>query len=214
MSEVVEDRVSRYGEVFTAKREVVAMVDLVAVEADRIDSRFLEPACGDGNFLIEVLERKLQVVKRRYSADRLEYERNSFTAVGSVYGIDLLEDNVLDCRRRLFTLVRDEYRCAFGDQPSERFLQAISYVLEKNILRGDALSLTEADGESPLVFSEWCFALQSKVRRTEYTFDNLLAYQPFEEGSLFSDLGDEAFLPHPLRKFPLCHFLDVPCGKI
>jgi len=100
---VSKKRVADHGEVFTAKREVNAMLDLVKQETERIESRFLEPACGKGNFLAEVLDRKLRVVKARYSKSQLEYERYSVIAVSSIYGIDILEDNVVECRMRLLT---------------------------------------------------------------------------------------------------------------
>lgn len=102
---VSKKRVADHGEVFTNPREVNAMLDLVRQETERIDSRFLEPACGTGNFLAEVLERKLRVVDRRYRRSQIEYERYTLLAVSSIYGIDLLEDNVLECRRRLLTIV-------------------------------------------------------------------------------------------------------------
>src|SRR5271155_2392031 len=90
---VSRKRVNDHGEVFTAKREVTAMLDLVKHETTRIDSRFLEPACGKGNFLTEILERKLRVVQSRYGNSQLDYERNAILAVSSIYGIDILEDN-------------------------------------------------------------------------------------------------------------------------
>src|SRR5699024_1896005 len=98
-------RVSDHGEVYTNEHEVNAMLDLVKQETERIDSRFLEPACGTGNFLIEVLRRKLAVVRRKYGRRQVGFERNAVTAVGSLYGIDILEDNVLLCRRRLLEAV-------------------------------------------------------------------------------------------------------------
>ena len=91
-------RVADHGEVFTGEREVNAMLDLVEQETERIDSRFLEPACGTGNFLAEILRRKLRVVAARYRRGRLDYERYGVLAVSSIYGIDILEDNVIACR--------------------------------------------------------------------------------------------------------------------
>ncbi|MGI8404224.1 MAG: SAM-dependent DNA methyltransferase, partial [Thermomicrobiales bacterium] len=99
---VSRERVSEYGEVTTQQSEVDAMLDLVAQEAQRIESRFLEPACGTGNFLAEILSRKLAVVESRYGRDRLNFERYGILAVSSLYGIDLLQDNVETCRQRLF----------------------------------------------------------------------------------------------------------------
>ena len=97
-----KERVEEHGEVFTNEREVNAMCDLVKQETERIDSRFLEPACGDGNFLIEILRRKLEIVKKKYKKSHYDYERFSLLALGSIYGVELLGDNVKACRNRLF----------------------------------------------------------------------------------------------------------------
>lgn len=102
-------RIVDHGEVFTSKREVNDMLDLIKHESYRIDSRFLEPACGTGNFLEEILSRKLSVVKDKYIKSQLEYERNTILAVSSIYGIDILEDNVKECQSRLCTLINNEY---------------------------------------------------------------------------------------------------------
>lgn len=109
-------RVADHGEVYTAKREVNTMLDLVKQETERIESRFLEPACGIGNFLIEVLDRKLRVVKTRYAKNQTEYERYAVLAVSSIYGIDILEDNVIECRDRLFNLFDEKYSRLYKDQ--------------------------------------------------------------------------------------------------
>ena len=102
-------RVADHGEVFTAEREVRAMCDLVKSETERIESRFLEPACGNGNFLAEVLRRKLAVVKSRYGKNPSDYERYSVLSVTSIYGVDILADNAQECRERLFALWDEEY---------------------------------------------------------------------------------------------------------
>ena len=112
---ITKKRVSDHGEVLTAKREVNAMLDLVKQETECIDSRFLEPACGTGNFMTEILERKLRVVENRHYKSQLEYERNAVLAVASIYGIDLLEDNVVECRKRLFDIFNERYHRLFKD---------------------------------------------------------------------------------------------------
>jgi hypothetical protein len=106
-------RVSDHGEVLTGHREVIAMLDLVKQETERIDSRFLEPACGDGNFLTAILERKLAVVEKRYGKSQLDFERYAILAVSSIYGIDILPDNVRDCRRKLFEVFEANYKRLF-----------------------------------------------------------------------------------------------------
>ena len=106
---VSKKRVTDHGEFYTAKREVKAMLDLVKQETERIESRFLEPACGTGNFLKEILMRKLDIVEARYSKSQHEYERYSVLAVTSIYGIDILQDNVIECRKRLFNIFNQRY---------------------------------------------------------------------------------------------------------
>ena len=105
-----KQRVADHGEVFTAEREVNAMLDLVKQETERIDSRFLEPACGDGNFLAEILRRKLAVVKRKYRKSPIDYEKNAVLAATSIYGVDILQDNVDACRERMFEIWDKEYK--------------------------------------------------------------------------------------------------------
>ena len=99
------ERVAERGEVFTAEREVNAMLDLVKQETERIDSRFLEPACGTGNFLVEILRRKLEVVRRQYQKQLGELELQTTIALSSVYGIDIMKDNVEECCQRLLDIV-------------------------------------------------------------------------------------------------------------
>jgi len=104
-----KSRVRDQGEVFTAEREVNAMLDLVKQETERIESRFLEPACGNGNFLAPILERKLTVVEKMYKKSQLEYERNVLMAIGSIYGVDIMEDNVVECQERLYKMFESAY---------------------------------------------------------------------------------------------------------
>ena len=152
---VSRKRVADHGEVYTGRREVTRMLDLVHQETTRIDSRFLEPACGTGNFLIEILERKLRIVDSRYGNSQLDYERYAILAVSSLYGIDILGDNVAVCRMGLFDLFDRQYTGLFGIAATDECRAAIKYLLERNIVRGDALTLTTV-GEAPhIVFSEW-----------------------------------------------------------
>jgi hypothetical protein len=132
-------RVAEHGEVFTNVREVNAMLDLVKQETERIDSRFLEPACGNGNFLAEVLSRKLSVVGTRYSKSQLEWEHYSLIAVSSIYGVDILEDNAHECRERLFEIFNNQYTELFDSNCKEEFKRSIQFLLSRNILWGDAL---------------------------------------------------------------------------
>ncbi len=170
-------RVSEHGEVYTAKREVNAMLDLVKDETERIDSRFLEPACGNGNFLEEILNRKLAVVKRKYKKSAADYEKNAILALTSIYGIDLLEDNVSECRERLFGIWDKEYSAVCKKEACDECRNAARYILEKNILCGDALTLLKNDG-TPITFAEWSFVTGSMIKRRDFELAQLVNDTP------------------------------------
>ena len=204
-------RVSDHGEVFTSKREVNAMLDLVKQETDRIDSRFLEPACGTGNFLIEILRRKLAVVERRYKKNQLEYERYAVIAVSSIYGVDLLQDNVEEARKRLFDVFNDQYFFFFKADCKEACRASIKFILKRNILRGDALTLL-TNNDEPIVFSEWSAVNGSMIKRRDFTLNNLLEAEAMKsDNDLFEEFynTDPAFLPKPIKDYPLTHFLKL-----
>lgn len=207
---VSRKRVTDHGEVYTGKREVNAMLDLVKQETERIESRFLEPACGTGNFLTEILERKLRVVASRYGKGQLDYERYGVLAVSSVYGIDILEDNVVECRKRLFDIFDQKYTSLFKEAVKEECRDAVKYILEKNIIWGNALDLKTV-GKNPqsIVFSEWSSVNGSMFKRRDFTFHGLLDHAAIKELPLFSDLGDDVFIPKPMKEYPLIHFLRV-----
>ena len=207
---VSKKRVTDHGEVYTSKREVTAMLDLVKQETERIDSRFLEPACGTGNFLTEVLVRKLRVVETRYGVDQLEYERYLIVAVSSIYGIDILKDNVFECRNRLFNIFKEKYSCLYKGTEKEECKRAVNYILERNIIWGDALTLnTAGENPKPIVFSEWSPVNGSMIKRRDFSFRALLSHAETKELPLFSDLGEDVFIPTPVKEFPLIHFLRV-----
>ncbi|MEE0998826.1 MAG: DNA methyltransferase, partial [Treponemataceae bacterium] len=129
---VSKKRVAEHGEVYTAEREVKAMCDLVNDETQRLDSRFLEPACGTGNFLVEILNRKLEILKSKYKNTITDFEKYSVVAVGSLYGVELLSDNVEVCRNRLFDLWKNAYYQTFKNKINTDFEKVIQFVLHKN----------------------------------------------------------------------------------
>lgn len=203
-------RVADHGEVLTGKREVNAMLDLVKSETERIDSRFLEPACGTGNFLTEILARKLRVVEARYGKSQLDFERYSILAVSSIYGIDILEDNVQQCRHRLFGIFDLSYLRLFKNKTNDNCRESVRYILERNIIWGDALTLkTVGEKLGYIVFSEWSPVNGSMLKRRDFTFHGLLEHASMKELPLFSDLGEDVFLPTPEKEYPLTHFLEV-----
>lgn len=196
-----KERVRERGEVFTAEREVKAMCDLVKDETERIDSRFLEPACGDGNFLAEILIRKLEVVKRKYKKSTLDYEKNTVLAISSVYGVDIMQDNVLACRDRLFKIWDKEYKAVCKKDCNDQTREAVKFILTKNIVCGNALTLKCVDKngnetDEPIVFSEWAFITGFQMQRQDYTFAHLLEMnneekQTKKQQSMFDEKQDE-----------------------
>jgi hypothetical protein len=207
---ISKDRVSNHGEVFTNKREVNAMLDLVQQETERIDSRFLEPACGNGNFLVEILERKLKVVEARYKKSQLEYERNAITVISSIYGVDILEDNVQACRDRLLGIFTKYYIHHYKKDFNEEFLLSAEFILSKNIIWGDALSMKKIDS-TPITFSEWSAVNGSMLKRRDFQLDKLLENVEYDDSemNLFSDTKEPVFIPQPLAEYPLTHFLKI-----
>ena len=211
------ERVQDVGEVFTNEREVNAMLDMVKSETGRIDSRFLEPACGNGNFLAEVLRRKLAVVASRYRKSPTEYMRYAFVAVSSVYGVDIMADNVAECRERLYGIVEDEAKRAIRGAVDAAFLDSIRFLLSKNILCGDALTLKDANG-APITFAEWSVVTGDKVKRRDYRLSELLEGGE-EQVSLFGDDGDridweydeetKAYIPSAIAEYPPVNYWEV-----
>lgn len=200
-------RVADHGEVFTNEREVNAMLDLVKQETERIDSRFLEPACGNGNFLAEVLNRKLNVVGSRYGKSQLEWEHYGIIATSSIYGVDILEDNAHECRERLFNIFNDRYTKLFDNNCKEECRRSIRFLLSRNILWGDALDFKNPETKAPIVFSEWSAASSSMIKRRDYIFRFLV--EKTHQFSLFNDQGDAAAIDEPVKDFPLVHFLKL-----
>ncbi|HOK67002.1 MAG TPA: N-6 DNA methylase [Anaerohalosphaeraceae bacterium] len=203
-------RVADYGEVLTPPSIVNAMLDLVKLETERVDSRFLEPACGTGNFLIEILERKLRVAENRYAKSQPEYERYAILSVSSLYGIDILEDNAEVCRKRLFDCFDTAYTRLYRDQAKKECRKTVQYILKRNIIHGDALSLkTVGPNPEPIVFSEWSLINSRLLKRRDFAFHELLAQGTMRGLPLFSDLGEEAFVPEPVREYPPVPYLEV-----
>lgn len=200
-------RVADHGEVFTNEREVNAMLDLVKHETERIESRFLEPACGNGNFLAEVLRRKLAVVDKRYSKSQIEWERYAVIAVSSIYGVDILEDNAQECRERLYNIFNERYISLFKDKCKDECRRSVKFLLSRNILWGDALDFTNPITKEPIIFSEWSAVNGSMLKRRDYMFKFLV--EKTHQFSLFNDEGNAAAIDEPVKDFPLIHFLKL-----
>lgn len=201
-------RVADHGEVFTSEREVSAMLDLVKQETERIDSRFLEPACGSGNFLIEILKRKLDIVSNKYKKNQHDYERYSVLVISSIYGVDILDDNAQECRARLFDLFNKYYVNLYKSKSDTELLDVVKFILNKNITCGDALTMKRTNGQ-PIIFSEWALVRGSQFKRRDYTLSQLLECRPFENHCLFSDTEEEVFIPKPTAEFPLVNISRI-----
>lgn len=195
-------RVSEHGEVFTNEREVNAMLDLVKKETQRIESTFLEPACGDGNFLAEIIRRKLTAIagskKPNYKKDQPAYEKAMLVAVGSVYGIDILQDNVKECVDRLYKIVTEEYERVFKKNCLDEVKRCVWFILSRNVVCGDALTMKDHKGE-PIRFSEWKNPFNGWINRKEYAFEDLL-----EKGDAALPLSDTQvpyYIPKEIKDY-------------
>jgi hypothetical protein len=185
-------RVADHGEVFTPRWLVEKMLDLVKGETERIDSRFLEPACGSGNFLLRVLQRKLAAVELKFGKSDFEKRHYALLALMCTYGIELLADNIAECRANMLEILA-EY---LNIEESDDLYRAASYVLLQNLVHGDALTMRTHDGQ-PITFAEWGYLGKGKFQRRDFRFDVLTGSSAFSaEGSLFAHLGKhEIFTP-------------------
>jgi hypothetical protein len=187
-----KQRVADHGEVFTPAWMVEAMLDLVKGEADRIDSRFLEPACGNGNFLVQVLQRKLAAVELKYANSNFERRHYALLALMCLYGIEILPDNIAECRVNLLEVFAEYLYLAQADD----LYRAAFHVLSQNLVQGDALTMRTHDA-LPITFAEWGYLGKGKFQRRDFRFDALTQSSAFsEEGTLFAHLGKhEIFTP-------------------
>ncbi len=207
-------RIRDHGEVFTPEFIVEDMLNLVKQETERIDSRFLEPACGHGNFLIKILERKLEVVERKYKKSQFDYERNALIAVSSIYGIELLDDNVQEARKRLYNLFLEKYKKLYKDKINQLLLDNVKFVLEKNIVQGDALTFKDKNG-NPIILSEWSAINNTQIQRRDFQFIDLVTCNqkqpplPLFATVETSDTGEVVYLPRPIKDYPPTDFLKL-----
>ena len=213
-----KERVAEHGEVFTNEREVKAMCDLVKDETERIDSRVLEPACGDGNFLTEILNRKLNTVKLRYSKNTSDYEKYSIVAISSLYGVDIMEDNAQECRDRLYNIWNEAYTANNKKECTDECRDAAKYIITRNILCGDALTLLQNNGQ-PIIFSEWSLVAGVMLKRRDFELSHMLEMQNLgDQGDLFLSSGDYdkelgSYIPQPIAEYPPIQYWRVQCQK-
>lgn len=198
-----KDRVANHGEVFTPDWLVSEMLNLVGPETERIEAKFLEPACGSGNFLMQVLLRKLEAVEKRFKSSEFERCQQTFVSLMCVYGIELLEDNADECRHSLLLEVCRFLSCSLDSTEA----LAARAVLASNIINGDALSLTDRNG-APIVFPEWSYLGKGKFKRRDFSFDQLVQTSSFGEGTLFESL-DAGQIFAPITEYPVMTLLDI-----
>lgn len=197
-------RVADHGEVFTPPWLVDAMLDLVNDEAERIDSRFLEPACGSGNFLVRVLQRKLAAVEIKFGKSDFEKRHYSLYALMCTYGIELLPDNIAECRANILDVLAEYLNI---DEADEAY-RAASYVLAQNLVHGDALTM-RTEGGQPITFAEWGYLGKGKFQRRDFRLDVLTGSSAFSaEGTLFAHLGKHEIFT-PIRTWPAMTLRDL-----
>ena len=177
---------------------VEAMLDLVKAETERIDSRFLEPACGSGNFLVRVLQRKLAAVELKYGKSDFERQHYALLALMCLYGIELLADNIVECRENVLEIFTDYLNLQASDDLPDNLYRAAAFVLSQNIVHGDALTMRTRSVE-PITFAEWGYLGKGKFQRRDFRFDTLTGMSSHtEQGSLFAK--HEIFTP--TRTYP------------
>lgn len=197
-------RVADHGEVFTPPWLVEQMLDLVKGETERIDSRFLEPACGSGNFLVPVLQRKLAAVEAKFGKFDFERRHYALLAIMCTYGIELLTDNIVECRANMLEVFAGYLNL---NETDDLYLAA-SYVLSQNLVHGDALTMRTHDGQ-PITFAEWGYLGKGKFQRRDFRLEVLTQMSTFsQEGTLFAHLGKhEVFTP--LKAYPPMTVCDL-----
>jgi hypothetical protein len=199
-----KQRVADHGEVFTPEWMVEAMLDLVKAETERIDSRFLEPACGSGNFLVKILRRKLAAVEFKFAKSNPEKRHYAVLALMCTYGIELLEDNIAECRVNMLEILVDFLNL----EESDKLGRAASYVLSQNIVHGDALKMRTNDG-GPITFAEWGYLGKGKFQRRDFRLDLLTQMSGFIANSpLFAHLDKHGAFT-PTRTYPPMTLYDL-----
>jgi hypothetical protein len=203
-----KQRVADHGEVFTPEWMVEAMLDLVKGETERIDSRFLETACGSGNFLVKVLMRKLAAVELKYGKSDFERRHFALLALMCIYGIELLPDNIAECRANLLEI----FAGYINLQETDDLYRAASYVLSQNLVHGDAMKMVTHDGEA-LTFAEWGYLGKGKFKRRDFRLESLtqmsslrkidpkLNHNGREQTELFAEIASHEVF-QPTRDYP------------
>ncbi len=204
-----KQRIADHGEVFTPVWMVEAMLDLVKDECERIDSRFLEPACGNGNFLVRILQRKLAAVELKFRKSAFEKQHYALLALMCTYGIELLADNIAECRANMLEILADYLSL----QESDDLYRAASYVLSQNLVHGDAMTMRTSDG-GPITFAEWGYIGKGKFQRRDFRLDALTQMSALsEKGALFAHVGKQDIFT-PTRTYPPMSVRELARGAL
>lgn len=183
------------------------MLDLVKGETERIDSRFLESACGSGNFLVPILQRKLAAVELKFGKSDFEKRHYALLALMCAYGIELLTDNIAECRANMLEVFADYLSLDEADD----LYRAAAFVLSLNLVHGDAMTMRDTNG-APISVVEWGYLGKGKYQRRDFRLDVLTGAASFSaDDSLFSQLGrHEIFMPTAV--FPPMTVSDLALG--
>ena len=188
-----KSRVQKHGEVFTPRWMVKKMLDQPEVKkaCTELETTFLEPAAGEGVFLVEILKRKLKMVSKKYNETLKQYENYSLLALTTIYGLELLEDNAQICTQNLFEVFSDMYTdqiLLHSGKKSKKVTESAKVIISANIAQGNFLT-RETVGGKDIVFSEWYPNYRKNsidIMRTEYTLTEILLKETKSKGLMYS----------------------------
>jgi hypothetical protein len=190
-----KERVQKHGEVFTPAWVVNDMLDMLPEDVWDIGKTFLEPACGEGAFLIEVYKRKLEIINTDIQED---WEWQAAIATSSLYGVELLEDNAEKCKINLVNLFATFYNQKFPETQDEEIIETIKFLINANIIRGNFLTqrkcLSSCGNKCNkcelIAFSEWTPLADYKLKRKDYLLEEMIKVgekQKSSVGTLFAE---------------------------
>lgn len=189
-----KERVRDLAEVFTADREVNAMLGLIGDSSYSIDFRYLEPSCGNGNFTVAILERKMISVCEKYKKLQ-DFEFYSLMALGSIYGVDIASDNIKEARQRMKNVIVDRFSDVQNSrQPTDGFYKSVDYILRHNIIKGDMLN-----GTQKIKFTEFTSPKIYKFQQRTFRLIDLIG----ATGSLWADS------PDPVSEIPMKNYWEL-----
>ena len=189
-----KERVRDLAEVFTADRKVNSMLDLIGDSSYSVDFRYLEPSCGNGNFTVAILERKMTSVSEKYKTLQ-DFEFYTIMALASIYGVDIAPDNIKEARQRMKNVIVDRFSDIQNSrQPTDGFYKSVDYILKHNIIKGDMLN-----GEQKIKFTEFTSPKIYKFQQRVFRLVDLIG----ATGSLWADS------PEPITEIPMKNYWEL-----